>query len=66
MRAVVYRSVGAQRSGMIINVASLTAEQGYPYNSVYASSKAAVALLSESLKSSSPSSGSSCGRSCPA
>jgi NAD(P)-dependent dehydrogenase (short-subunit alcohol dehydrogenase family) len=39
----------AQRSGMIINIASLTAEQGYPYNSVYASSKAAVALLSESL-----------------
>src|SRR5260370_30341211 len=39
----------AQRSGMIVNIASLTAEQGYPYNSVYASSKAAVALLSESL-----------------
>src|SRR5712672_1450691 len=39
----------AQRSGMIINIASLTAEQGYPYNSVYASSKAAVAVLSESL-----------------
>jgi NAD(P)-dependent dehydrogenase (short-subunit alcohol dehydrogenase family) len=39
----------AQRSGMIINIASLTAEQGYPYSSVYASSKAAVALLSESL-----------------
>jgi NAD(P)-dependent dehydrogenase (short-subunit alcohol dehydrogenase family) len=38
----------AQRSGVITNVASLTAEQGYPYNSVYASSKAAVALLSES------------------
>ena len=34
---------------MIINVATLTAEQGYPYDSVYASSKAAVALLSESL-----------------
>jgi NAD(P)-dependent dehydrogenase (short-subunit alcohol dehydrogenase family) len=39
----------AQRSGVIINLASLTAEQGYPYSSVYASSKAAVALLSESL-----------------
>jgi short-subunit dehydrogenase len=39
----------AQRSGMIINIASLTAEQGYPYSSVYASSKAAVAFLSESL-----------------
>jgi short chain dehydrogenase len=34
---------------MITNVASLTAEQGYPYNSVYASSKAEVALPSESL-----------------
>lgn len=39
----------AQHSGVIINIASLTAEQGYPYSSVYASSKAAVALLSESL-----------------
>ncbi len=39
----------AQHSGMIINIASLTAEQGYPYSSIYASSKAAVALLSESL-----------------
>src|SRR3984893_6738984 len=39
----------AQRCGMIINIASLTAEQGYPYSSVYASSKAAVAVLSESL-----------------
>jgi NAD(P)-dependent dehydrogenase (short-subunit alcohol dehydrogenase family) len=39
----------AQRAGSIVNIASLTAEQGYPYNSVYASSKAAVAVLSESL-----------------
>jgi short-subunit dehydrogenase len=39
----------AQRSGVVVNIASLTAEQGYPYNSVYASSKAAVAVLSESL-----------------
>jgi NAD(P)-dependent dehydrogenase (short-subunit alcohol dehydrogenase family) len=39
----------AQRSGTVVNIASLTAEQGYPYNSVYASSKAAVAVLSESL-----------------
>ena len=38
-----------QRSGIIVNIASLTAEQGYPYNSVYVSSKAAVALLSECL-----------------
>jgi NAD(P)-dependent dehydrogenase (short-subunit alcohol dehydrogenase family) len=35
----------AQRSGVIVNIASLTAEQGYPYNSVYASSKAAVAAV---------------------
>jgi NAD(P)-dependent dehydrogenase (short-subunit alcohol dehydrogenase family) len=39
----------AQGSGMVINIASLTAEQGYPYSSVYASSKAAVVLLSECL-----------------
>ena len=38
-----------QRSGAIINVASLTAEQGYPYSAVYAASKAAVATLSEGL-----------------
>jgi short-subunit dehydrogenase len=38
-----------QGSGMVVNIASLTAEQGYPYSSVYASSKAAVALLSKSL-----------------
>jgi NAD(P)-dependent dehydrogenase (short-subunit alcohol dehydrogenase family) len=38
-----------QQSGVIINIASLTAEQGYPYSSVHASSRAAVALLSESL-----------------
>lgn len=39
----------AQSSGVVVNIASLTAEQGYPYSSVYASSKAAVVLLSESL-----------------
>ena len=39
----------AQHAGTIVNIASLSAEQGYPYNSVYASSKAAVAVLSESL-----------------
>jgi NAD(P)-dependent dehydrogenase (short-subunit alcohol dehydrogenase family) len=39
----------AQGSGRIINIASITADQGYPYNSVYASSKAAVATLSEAL-----------------
>ena len=39
----------AQRAGTVINIASITGDQGYPYNSVYASSKAAVAVLSESL-----------------
>lgn len=38
-----------QRSGVVINIASLTAEQGYPYSSAYAASKAAVATLSEAL-----------------
>jgi NAD(P)-dependent dehydrogenase (short-subunit alcohol dehydrogenase family) len=39
----------AQGGGTVINIASITGDQGYPYNSVYASSKAAVAVLSESL-----------------
>ena len=39
----------AQGYGTVVNIASLTAEQGYPYSSVYGSSKAAVVLLSESL-----------------
>ncbi len=39
----------AQGAGTVINIASITGDQGYPYNSVYASSKAAVATLSESL-----------------
>ena len=39
----------AQGSGRVINISSLTAEQGYPYSAVYASSKAAVATLSEGL-----------------
>ncbi|MFI6099388.1 SDR family oxidoreductase [Lentzea sp. NPDC051213] len=38
-----------QRSGVVINVSSLSAEQGYPYNAVYSASKAAVATLSEGL-----------------
>ncbi|WP_326835050.1 SDR family NAD(P)-dependent oxidoreductase [Amycolatopsis rhabdoformis] len=38
-----------QRSGVVVNIASLTAEQGYPYSGVYAASKAAVATLSEAL-----------------
>jgi len=37
------------RSGAIVNVASLTAEQGYPYSAVYAASKSAVATFSEGL-----------------
>lgn len=39
----------AQGGGRVINIASLTAEQGYPYSAVYASSKAAVATLSEGM-----------------
>jgi NAD(P)-dependent dehydrogenase (short-subunit alcohol dehydrogenase family) len=42
----VFRS---QRSGVIVNISSLTAEQGYPYSAVYAASKAAVATFSEGL-----------------
>jgi len=38
-----------QRTGVIVNIASLSAAQGYPYTSVYAASKAAVAALSEGL-----------------
>ena len=39
----------AQRSGVIVNVSSISADAGYPYTSVYQASKAAVALLSEGL-----------------
>ncbi|MFD9670094.1 SDR family NAD(P)-dependent oxidoreductase [Rhodococcus sp. NPDC059968] len=38
-----------QRSGVIINLSSISADQGYPYTSVYAASKAAVAAFSEGL-----------------
>ena len=38
-----------QRSGVIVNISSLTAEQGYPYSAVYSASKAAVATFSEGL-----------------
>jgi NAD(P)-dependent dehydrogenase (short-subunit alcohol dehydrogenase family) len=38
-----------QHSGAIVNIASLTAEQGYPYSSVYSASKAAIATFSEGL-----------------
>ncbi len=39
----------AQRSGMIVNISSISAENGYPYTSVYGASKSAVVSLSESL-----------------
>jgi NAD(P)-dependent dehydrogenase (short-subunit alcohol dehydrogenase family) len=42
-------SFRAQHAGTVVNIASITGDQGYPYNSVYASSKAAVATLSEAL-----------------
>jgi NAD(P)-dependent dehydrogenase (short-subunit alcohol dehydrogenase family) len=39
----------AQGSGLFINIASISAENGYPYGSVYSSTKAAVATLTEAL-----------------
>jgi NAD(P)-dependent dehydrogenase (short-subunit alcohol dehydrogenase family) len=41
-----FRENGA---GMVINVSSISAENGYPFASVYSASKAAVATLTESL-----------------
>jgi NAD(P)-dependent dehydrogenase (short-subunit alcohol dehydrogenase family) len=38
-----------QRSGVIVNVGSISADQGYPYTAVYAASKAAVVSLSEGM-----------------
>jgi NAD(P)-dependent dehydrogenase (short-subunit alcohol dehydrogenase family) len=38
-----------QRSGVIINIGSISADQGYPYTSAYEASKAAVVSLSEGL-----------------
>ncbi|WP_219817069.1 SDR family oxidoreductase [Arthrobacter sp. GMC3] len=38
-----------QRSGVIVNVSSISADGGYPYTSVYQASKAAVASLTEGL-----------------
>jgi NAD(P)-dependent dehydrogenase (short-subunit alcohol dehydrogenase family) len=38
-----------RRSGVIVNVSSISAEAGFPYTSVYEASKAAVAALSEGL-----------------
>jgi len=42
-------SLRIQGAGTVINIASITGDQRYPYNSVYASSKASVATLSEAL-----------------
>jgi NAD(P)-dependent dehydrogenase (short-subunit alcohol dehydrogenase family) len=39
----------AQGSGVIANIGSISADQGYPYTSVYEASKAAVISLSEGL-----------------
>jgi NAD(P)-dependent dehydrogenase (short-subunit alcohol dehydrogenase family) len=38
-----------QRSGVIVNVSSISADGGFPYTSVYEASKAAVASLTEGL-----------------
>lgn len=38
-----------QRSGVVVNVSSISADAGFPYASVYEASKAAVAALSEGL-----------------
>jgi NAD(P)-dependent dehydrogenase (short-subunit alcohol dehydrogenase family) len=38
-----------QRSGVIVNVSSISADGGFPYTSVYQASKAAVASLTEGL-----------------
>lgn len=38
-----------QGSGVIVNIGSISASQGYPYTSVYEASKAAVIALSEGL-----------------
>ena len=39
----------AQRSGVIVNISSISADQGYPYTAAYAASKAAVAAFTEGL-----------------
>lgn len=38
-----------QRSGVIVNLSSISAETGYPFTSVYGASKAAVLSLTEAL-----------------
>jgi NAD(P)-dependent dehydrogenase (short-subunit alcohol dehydrogenase family) len=39
----------ARRSGVVVNVASIGAEGGYPYTSAYSASKSAVLTLTEAL-----------------
>lgn len=39
----------AQGSGLFINIASISAENGYPFGSVYSSTKGAAATLTEAL-----------------
>lgn len=38
-----------QKSGVIVNISSISADQGYPYTATYAASKAAVAAFTEGL-----------------
>lgn len=38
-----------QRSGVVVNLSSISADQGYPFTAVYAASKAAVAAFTEGL-----------------
>jgi NADP-dependent 3-hydroxy acid dehydrogenase YdfG len=53
-------------SGVIVNLASISADNPYPFTSVYGASKAAVATLTESLTSSCTTSGSPPRRCSPA
>jgi NAD(P)-dependent dehydrogenase (short-subunit alcohol dehydrogenase family) len=38
-----------QRAGVIVNLSSISADQGYPYTAIYAASKAAIAAFTEGL-----------------
>ena len=38
-----------QKSGVIVNLSSISGDQGYPYTAIYAASKAAVAAFTEGL-----------------
>jgi NAD(P)-dependent dehydrogenase (short-subunit alcohol dehydrogenase family) len=42
-------SLRVQGSGLFINIASISAENGYPFGSVYSSTKGAVMLITEAL-----------------